>query len=575
VAWADGRPGSPGLWAQRIEPDSTVLWPADGVQLSSGEMSGTVSIASDGQGGALFSWSTGVITNLMIVQGVDNMGAPRWAHGVVVTNGNPDHFAFPDGAGGFIFGWDNANYIFARHFDQTGALVWTRTVNDGSSGGLAMCSDGGTGAFMCWAAGNGDLVAQHLDVDGNLAWPAAGALVAPAPSHNFFALKSDGEGGVAFAWSDYRAGPNADIYAQRLDASGLPRWTSGGTAVCTATFPQYFSHLVPSTHGGWIVEWEDVRGGSSRDIYCQNVDRYGYLGDASPKLLSVTDVPADNGGMVNVQWSRSYLDRTVDPAVVEYRVLRQICGTSNWEVVGTAPATTAPTYVTAAPTCGDDVTTYLVEAHGSHTETEPFWSSASLSGQALDQLPPPRPTSFLGANTNGITAMRWDASPAADFALYRLYRSEDPFFGSNPSNLLAETTETQWTDHESGAFYYRLSAVDVHGNESPSTRMGTWTTDVSPATRATFTLDAPRPHPVRGSCSIHFEVARDGIARLGLFDLAGRRVATLHDGPALAGPHEVSLSVDGAGARGLANGLYLLRLEAGGRVATRRLLVAR
>jgi len=68
-----------------------------------------------------------------------------------------------------------------------------------------------------------------------------------------------------------------------------------GNAVCTAASAKYFSHLVPSTSVGWIVVWEDYRNGATRDIYAQNVDPYGYLGDMSPRILSVSDVPGDEG----------------------------------------------------------------------------------------------------------------------------------------------------------------------------------------------------------------------------------------------------------------------------------------
>ena len=55
-----------------------------------------------------------------------------------------------------------------------------------------------------------------------------------------------------------------------------------------------------------------------------------------------------------------------------------------------------------------------------------------------------------------------------------------------------------------------------------------------------------------------------------VYDLAGRLVATPASGRMTAGEHEVTWDV-----AGVAPGVYVYRLEAGGEVASRRLVVAR
>jgi phosphatidylserine/phosphatidylglycerophosphate/cardiolipin synthase-like enzyme len=79
-------------------------------------------------------------------------------------------------------------------------------------------------------------------------------------------------------------------------------------------------------------------------------------------------------------------------------------------------------------------------------------------------------------------------------------------------------------------------------------------------------LAAPYPNPAATGATVEFSLP-GGIASgqrmsLGLYDLQGRRVKTLLDGPAVAGPQRVSLRAqDGSGAR-LASGVYFLRLTA-------------
>jgi flagellar hook assembly protein FlgD len=64
-------------------------------------------------------------------------------------------------------------------------------------------------------------------------------------------------------------------------------------------------------------------------------------------------------------------------------------------------------------------------------------------------------------------------------------------------------------------------------------------------------------------------------ADLAVFDVAGRRVATLASGARLAGTTSLAWDGRGADGRSLASGPYFLRLSAGGTAATERVLIVR
>ena len=83
-------------------------------------------------------------------------------------------------------------------------------------------------------------------------------------------------------------------------------------------------------------------------------------------------------------------------------------------------------------------------------------------------------------------------------------------------------------------------------------------------------FELPRPNPFRDTTTLRYTLAEPGPVRLDVFDLAGRRVATLADAPRAAGTHAVAL--DGAG---LADGVYVVRLTAGEAVRSRRVVVVR
>jgi hypothetical protein len=79
------------------------------------------------------------------------------------------------------------------------------------------------------------------------------------------------------------------------------------------------------------------------------------------------------------------------------------------------------------------------------------------------------------------------------------------------------------------------------------------------------------PNPFNPSTTICFELEAAAPVRLGVYDVRGRLVRLLAEGPFAAGRHQVRWDGhDGAG-RALAAGVYLCRLEAGQARAARAL----
>jgi len=91
-----------------------------------------------------------------------------------------------------------------------------------------------------------------------------------------------------------------------------------------------------------------------------------------------------------------------------------------------------------------------------------------------------------------------------------------------------------------------------------------------------FALHQSVPNPFTGSGTrIGFAVPRPTDVRLLVFDVAGRLVRTLVNGPVEAGSHVVDWdgrNVDGAS---VANGVYFYRLQAAGESATRKMILVR
>jgi hypothetical protein len=137
-------------------------------------------------------------------------------------------------------------------------------------------------------------------------------------------------------------------------------------------------------------------------------------------------------------------------------------------------------------------------------------------------------------------------------------------------NRIATRSDTGYVDAGPAGGYYKLSAVDVNGNESGYAVVTPSGTTAAPTLPLTFGLDAVRPTPWTGSdLTIAFTLTDARAARLELLDTSGRRILG-RDVTALGvGRHTLAL-LDGGR---LAPGLYLVRLSQGGEVRTRRVVV--
>jgi uncharacterized protein YxjI len=83
-----------------------------------------------------------------------------------------------------------------------------------------------------------------------------------------------------------------------------------------------------------------------------------------------------------------------------------------------------------------------------------------------------------------------------------------------------------------------------------------------------FELAQNYPNPFNPSTKIHYTLKNSGNVRLSVYDLLGREVAVLVNGARAAGSHEVTFSRPGLG-----SGVYFYKLQAGGQVMTKKMVL--
>jgi len=217
---------------------------------------------------------------------------------------------------------------------------------------------------------------------------------------------------------------------------------------------------------------------------------------------------------------------------------------------------------------------YQVAAHTSDPHV--VWTSLPDSGYSMDNLSPS--ASLVGVQSfvpEGLQ-LEWEPNTEEDLALYRVYRGTSIDFIPNTTNLVASTTETEVFDDEwrwDDGLWYKISAVDIHANESPFAILAPEELTGEEEMPAVDFLARNHPNPFNPSTKITFGIERPGHVSLSIYDAAGRLVRTLVDESSPAGRHdEIWRGMDGNG-NGVSSGFHFYRLVTDGSVRTRKMVL--
>jgi hypothetical protein len=296
IAWRDFRAGTDqnDIYAQRVNASGVVQWSANGVAVCTAtKIQDFPSIAGDGSGGAIVAWSdnrSGGAFPFVYAARVDAAGSTPWtANGVQVCSqpSNLPHVV-TDGAGGAIIAWDDqrvfsAGDVYAQRVNSAGTALWTADgvgvcVATNIQRTVSAAADGSGGVLLVWTdfrnMGQIEIYGQRLNSSGTAMWLADGVRLTVGGTADLPVVTSDGSGGMIAAWQSDSGGQN-DIFARRVNSAGTALWTLGGASVCTNTADQTVPQVVSDNLGGAIFVWQDLRGGTTPDIYAQRLNATG------------------------------------------------------------------------------------------------------------------------------------------------------------------------------------------------------------------------------------------------------------------------------------------------------------
>jgi hypothetical protein len=574
ITWRDWRDGNAQAYAQRIHLNQSGFaspqWETNGIRVSSDSYAiNDVETVTTLDGGAIFSWIDDTIARM---SRYDASGFNYWGHTIVVNSTNYPPTAeqlkiVSDGADGAIATWIDghngiANSIYAQRISASGNRVWAYD-------GVPVCQTGST-----------------TDLDGIIALP---------------------DGGLFVAWTG-----NGSLSAQRLSSYGAPLWALNGIPVRSYPSEVLAAHMIDDGTGGVILGWADHRADSYTSMpYAQRLElTQGTWGHPEPTVVSVVDVPGDQGGNVFVNWDASGRDVLISPdTVTHYSVWRAFSpaarseaplsnlpiidpasvapdhkepvvwieetssATLYWAWMGNQDAYRLAAYSYMSPTSHDSISgdpaehAFMVLAHSADPTL--FWESNSVTGYSIDNLAPATPVTLTphAIFSPQELELSWLANLESDLSTYSIYRELTPDFTPAPGNLITTTVDTMFTDTgwtQAGNYYYKISAIDVHGNESEFAMLAPdGVSAVGEAPKA-FRFYGNHPNPFNPSTTIAFDLPENAMTSLRVYDLGGRLVRTLVDQSSLpAGHYSVTWHGLNDAGRKVSTGVYLYRIEAG------------
>ena len=329
VTWQDGRSNRAQVYAQRLDASGRALWAPNGVAVApTASYETNPDIVSDGAGGVIIAWVDHRAGLTVYAQRLNGAGVPRWAPGgvAVFPGGNMSSLSIvSDGAGGAVVvvpNWVSPLYtLMAQRVNSSGVTLWaapTMVSNSQYSSELSLVQSGPGGTLITWEDGrngnnNTDVYAQRLDGAGNAQWVANGVPVCIAAGNQAVPdLTADGTGGAVVAWQDLRSNDNTDVYAQKVTSAGHGAWAPNGVRVCVAPGNQDNPTITGDTAGGAIVTWEDDRSPTA-SIYAQKVLANGAVapgwtsngvpvGTAPPGNFQPQIISDGSGGAI-IAWS--------------------------------------------------------------------------------------------------------------------------------------------------------------------------------------------------------------------------------------------------------------------------------
>lgn len=517
-----------------------------------------------------------------------------------------------DGNGGALILWRDHRdgfdwHVYSQRIGATGVALWAPDgVIASTLGGFpAAVADGAGGAITGFNGYGGatsfDEFVQRVGDDGVAQWGPNGINVCNAPLPQYSpVIVPDGSGGAVIAWEDERTGSSQDIYAQRINASGLAIWVSDGVALCSAPYNQSDVSLAPDGTGGVIVAWYDPRDNDpyDTDIYVQRVDGTGTviwttngirISDTPTNMQSDPCVVSDGAGGAIIVWADNQGSNFGDIYGQRIDAGGNVLWAADGVPICAVNFSTQWDQDVAMDGEGGAIVAWEDSRNGS-TNPDIYMQRVDGSGASLwkpngveiciaaDWQDTPALCRLAGGGalvawrdkrngaTSDIYAQRVDdlgnitLAPDGVAICVAAGNQLTPAVVATGSN----SAMVAWEDRRSGV-------ADIY-----AFLVNDGSTVVGGALAPRMTLQPNYPNPLTHSTWVNFNLSKDSDVEIAIYDVAGRLRSRMREAGLLAGPHSIEIEARDRNGSLLPSGVYFYQVRTqAGESATRKMVIAR
>ena len=452
---------------------------------------------------------------------------------------------FSQGSGGYM---DHC-LIVNNHANLAGG--------NANSGGFSIWSGSNVSFNFCTFAGNVAAYGSALSVGGGSYADVHGSIVWGNQGQNSLAaVQWDNNGSGLYLHESTIQGGENGVFTDTLSYTEYSNVISSPPFFCEPANGNFsIDEMSPA-----VTTWGEPMGAVG----------YGCTGtiQADASILSIEDIPNDQGGRVYITFERSIFD-TDGLGRTEMYTIERLDG-DQWVGLNSVGAYASNVYVVEATTLADStsendaMTTYRVVANmdEGNFESEPF------SGYSVDNIFPGMLTGLNAVLVDGVVNLNWEMSDANDLSHYNIYRSDLPDFNIEESYFLGESNEPVYSDDitELGEYYYMVTAVDINENEgdpSEVVNIALLSLEDIYGLPEDFAIHQNYPNPFNPATTLRYDIPESGTVSILIYDMMGRQIRTLVNENVPAGYHFVQW--DGTNQTGapVAAGVYIYSLNSG------------
>ncbi|HTY37839.1 MAG TPA: FlgD immunoglobulin-like domain containing protein [Bacteroidota bacterium] len=333
------------------------------------------------------------------------------------------------------------------------------------------------------------------------------------------------------------------------------------------------------------------------------------LTNGAASIGTIKDVPGDNGKKVQVTWGQFPAETYTSSPVVNYGIWRKdpvlpslnsikkvgsftelmtttgqggqaVMGGSVWTYVGSVPASAMGQYSYIAATLFDSTkvsgqrwTVFYIAGYTKDNQT--MYSTQPDSGYSVDNLAPSIPAGLSASFATNLVTLKWTANVESDVYQYAIYRGTTANFNPVGTTPVAKVRTPLYQDpvsQSSVTYYYKVSAIDISGNESGYASVSVVTdVETGKGVPTEFALDQNFPNPFNPTTEIAFSVPKQTPVKVVIYGLSGEVVATIVNQTMSAGNYRVTWNGRTDDGRAVASGVYFYHLQADGFVSTKKM----